>query len=67
MEKILKPYMKQFIADKDLEDDQRVILFINCYPVHIGAEFRAYVAQEFPNVFLLFVPANCEYLTCICT
>jgi hypothetical protein len=61
MVKILKPYVKNYIEVHDLPEDQKVILYIDCYPVHIGEEFRGYVFEEFPNVFLIYVPANCEF------
>lgn len=60
MTEILKPYICSQIELLDLPKDQKAILFIDCYPVHISQEFRAYVAKEFPDVFLLFVPANCK-------
>ncbi|KIM38062.1 hypothetical protein M413DRAFT_13027 [Hebeloma cylindrosporum] len=44
---------------KELAADQKAVLFIDCYPVHIGKDFRIYIFEEFPNVFLIFVPANC--------
>ena len=62
MEEILEPYITETIeTDPELQHDadQKAILLIDCYPVHTGEDFRAYVQQRFPNVFLLFVPANC--------
>lgn len=59
MQNILKPYVEQVIKDQNLPADQKCILLIDCYPVHIGEEFRTYVFVEFPNVFLIFVSANC--------
>ncbi len=56
---ILKPYIEEKIAVNHLPSDQRAILLIDCYPVHTGLEFRTYVWAEFPNIFLIFVPANC--------
>jgi hypothetical protein len=62
MEQILRPYITEAIeADPELQHDpdQKAILLLDCYPVHTGEEFRKYVQQEFPNVFLVYVPANC--------
>lgn len=59
MVRILKPYIEEKIAVNQLPPDQRAILLIDCYPVHIGLDFRTYVWTEFPNIFLIFVPANC--------
>ena len=57
---ILKPYIACYIGMHKLPDDQKAILYLDCYPVHIGQEFLHYVFEEFPNIFLVFVPANCE-------
>lgn len=59
MTEILKPYINTQIEHLKLPADQQAVLFIDCYPVHISEEFHTYVAKEFPNIFLLFVPANC--------
>ncbi|KAJ2934644.1 hypothetical protein H1R20_g2448, partial [Candolleomyces eurysporus] len=59
MTKILKPWVEDYIERASLPADQKSILFIDCYPVHIGKEFRTYVFDEFPNIFLVFVPVNC--------
>jgi hypothetical protein len=63
MEQILRPYIAEAIeADPELQHDpdQKTILLLDCYPVHTGEEFRKYVQQQFPNVFLVYVPANCS-------
>ena len=61
MKYICYPYIQQFLEDHpELPKDQKAILFIDSYPVHIGKEFRAHVFQEYPNIFLVYVPANCE-------
>ncbi|KAK1220285.1 hypothetical protein PQX77_016950, partial [Marasmius sp. AFHP31] len=59
MTNILKPYIEGYTKQHDLPSDQKAILYIDCYPVHTGEEFRSYVFQDFPNIFLVFVPANC--------
>lgn len=59
MTRILRPYIEEKIDVMKLPPDQRAILLIDCYPVHAGLDFRTYVWDEFPNIFLLFVPANC--------
>ncbi len=62
MTNIVKPYVDQYLLHHpELPADQKTILFIDCYPVHIGKEFQAYVLEEFPNIFLIFVPANCTF------
>ena len=47
-------------SDPDLDDDQMAIIFLDCYPVHKGDEFRFYVCDKFPFIILCFVLANCE-------
>ncbi|THU88058.1 hypothetical protein K435DRAFT_830622 [Dendrothele bispora CBS 962.96] len=56
---LIQPYVKQYIQDHDLPADQKAILYIDCYPVHTGKEFRTFVLDAHPNIFLVFVPANC--------
>lgn len=65
MIKILKPYVLDHITRNNLPEDQKSILLIDCYPVHTSKEFCVHVFQEFPNVFLLFIPANCNLLLLI--
>ncbi|KAG6814785.1 hypothetical protein H0H93_012246 [Arthromyces matolae] len=60
MAKILAAYIKAVVEADDLPQNQKAILFIDCYPVHIGQDFRFHVLKEYPNIFLLFVPANSE-------
>ncbi|KAJ3791995.1 hypothetical protein GGU11DRAFT_819129 [Lentinula aff. detonsa] len=64
MVNILKPWIDRAIKDLKLPADQKAILFIDCYPVHTGEEFRVYVFKDFPHIFLIFVPANCKYNAC---
>ncbi|KAG6828815.1 hypothetical protein H0H87_000786, partial [Tephrocybe sp. NHM501043] len=59
MTDILAPYVKSVIKADNLPKNQKSILFLDCYPVHIGKDFCFYVLKEHPNVFLIFVPANC--------
>lgn len=59
---ILKPYIEEKIEANHLPLDQKAILFIDCYPVHISLDFRVFVWNEYPNIFLIFVPANCTGL-----
>ncbi|KAJ3990871.1 hypothetical protein F5050DRAFT_1880346 [Lentinula boryana] len=61
MVNILKPWIDRAIKDLKLPADQKAILFIDCYPVHTGEEFRVYVFKDFPHIFLIFVPANCNH------
>ena len=44
-------------SDPSLDDDQPMIVYLDCYPVHSG-EFWVY--DKFPFIILCFVPANCK-------
>ena len=60
VEHIFEPYHHRVIkVDPDLDDNQISIVYLDCYPVHTGEEFRSYVFNEFPHVILCFVPAGC--------
>ena len=60
---ILVPWRKSVIeADPDLDDDDMVIVYLDCYPVHAGDGFRFYVSDTHPYIILCFVPANCNFL-----
>ncbi|KAF7372434.1 DDE superfamily protein [Mycena venus] len=56
---VLVPYIEGQIQLLGLEPDQKAILYSDVYPVHTGIEFRTFILEEFPNIFLVFVPANC--------
>ncbi|KAG2092673.1 uncharacterized protein F5147DRAFT_748008 [Suillus discolor] len=61
VENVFEPYRCSVIeADPDLDNDQVSIIYLNCYPVHAGKEFRTYVFETFPYIILCFVPANCK-------
>jgi hypothetical protein len=56
---VLIPYTKAVIeADPDLDEDQKIILYIDIYPVHTSQEFRDLVFK-LGNIILIFVPGNC--------
>ncbi|TFK18905.1 hypothetical protein FA15DRAFT_660328 [Coprinopsis marcescibilis] len=54
-----EPWIKKYIELHNLPADQKAIFLIDCYPVHIGQEFRTHVFEEYPNIFLSFIPASC--------
>lgn len=60
MENVYIPYRDQVVKQEGLSADQKSILYIDCYPVHLGEEFRTYLVREHPNVFLIYVPAGCK-------
>jgi hypothetical protein len=56
---IAAPHIKRTITRLGLRPEQKSLLILDCYPVHTGAPFRSYMAEEFPNIFLMYIPANC--------
>lgn len=60
MENVYVPYVERIKAKNRLPDDQHSILYLDCYPVHTGTDFRDYLKQSHPTVFVIYVPANCE-------
>jgi hypothetical protein len=61
------PYVKQVIAEEGLKEDQKSILYIDCYPVHTGQEFRKWMRSEHPNIFVIYVPASCKLIDLLFT
>lgn len=60
IQKIIIPYVQSVIAsDPTLDDDQKAILYIDVYPVHTSEAFQTFVYEGFPNLIIIFVPANC--------
>ncbi|CAA7267612.1 unnamed protein product [Cyclocybe aegerita] len=56
---ILVPWIKHVIEEDGLDEDQKSILYIDCYPVHAEEGFKTYVLDSHPNIILCFVPQNC--------
>lgn len=56
---VLQPYIKSVIDEMGLPSTQKAVFYIDVYPVHSGLPFRSFFFKEAPNVFLVFVPANC--------
>lgn len=55
------PYWQAVLkSDPSLDDDQPMIVYLDCYPVHSGEEFQFWVYDKFPFIILCFVPANCK-------
>lgn len=67
MERIYEPYVAKIVEQDGLPADQKSILLLDCYPVHTSEEFRSYVRSRHPNVFLVYVPANCAFISGSCS
>lgn len=60
IDKVYVPYTNSIIQKCGLKPaDQKSILLLDAYPVHIGVEFWTWVQTLHLNIFLLYVPANC--------
>jgi hypothetical protein len=59
VQKVLHPYFEGKCFDLGLNPlTQRMIWLINYWSVHISAEFRRFMKENFPHILLLFVPTN---------
>ena len=53
---ILMPYLRnQFF----ITGIQKAVLLLDCWNVHLAAEFREWVAATYPEVVILYIPAGC--------
>jgi hypothetical protein len=59
VDKILSSYRMAQIEDLELPTNQEMIWLIDCWSVHISKEFRAWIKKNYPQIHLLFIPANC--------
>lgn len=69
--KVLHPYFCQKLVEKHLvqpysgrsvkvEDiNQRCVLVLDCWKVHISKSFTEWMKEKYPYILLLFVPARC--------
>jgi hypothetical protein len=54
--KVVQPYIASLAGEPSAVPNS--VLLLDCWPVHIGEEFRTYMAETHPNIALLFVPAG---------
>ncbi|EJD52467.1 hypothetical protein AURDEDRAFT_18204, partial [Auricularia subglabra TFB-10046 SS5] len=59
---ILVPYYEAQRILLGLPEDQRYIWLIDLWAVHRSEEFRQWMKQNFPQIILLYIPANCTSL-----
>ena len=57
--KIYVPYTESTIQNRGFSPNQKTILLLDAYPVHIGQAFRTWIKTSYPNIFVIYVPANC--------
>lgn len=56
---ILVPYFRAKIEELQLSDSQKALYIIDCWPVHISADFRHWMKTEYPWILVLYVPPSC--------
>jgi hypothetical protein len=59
VKKVLDPYFSAVKFRMGLGAGQKSVLLLDCWSVHKSKEFRDFMAAEFPNILLIFVPARC--------
>ncbi|QRV73434.1 ATP-binding cassette sub-family A member 6 [Ceratobasidium sp. AG-Ba] len=63
---ILAPYFRTQIELHSLPSTQRCIFQIDCWAVHRSAEFRNWMAINYPWIIILYVPGGCTGLFQAC-
>jgi hypothetical protein len=56
---IVDPFIQTIIEKKNLHQDQKAIIVLDCWSVHKSAEFRGFVKKKYPNLLLVYIPPNC--------
>lgn len=57
---IVEPYCKSVIeSDNSFDLDQKIVLYIDTYPIHTGDEFTTFIFDEYKSIILIFVPHSC--------
>ncbi|KAL3701234.1 hypothetical protein R1sor_019256 [Riccia sorocarpa] len=60
VEFVLVPWLKATCESLHRNPDtQKMVWLVDVYSIHISKEFRDWLALKYPNICLLFVPANC--------
>jgi hypothetical protein len=56
---ILEPYRQKQAKEMGLEKSSKLIWLLDCWSVQMSKEFISWLKEMFPNILLIFVPANC--------
>lgn len=59
VEHIIAPHRAAMIVAHKLKDDAALLLQLDVWAVHISKEFRAFLAEKYKYIHLVYVPANC--------
>ena len=56
---IIKPYRQKQGKEMGLEKYAKLIWLLDCQSVHMSKDFTSWVKEKYPQILLIFVPANC--------
>jgi len=56
---VLQPFLNRQRERLQLPMNFPAVWIIDCWPVHISSDFLTYMSDRYPEIRLLFVPANC--------
>lgn len=57
--RIVEPWRLRKVAEHNLPMDAHTLLILDVWHVHISAEFRSWLEEDFPRYHLRFIPPNC--------
>ena len=55
---ILEPYKHKQAKEMGLENDAKIIWFVDCWSVHMSKDFISWKKEKYPQILLIFVLAN---------
>jgi hypothetical protein len=55
---ILEPYRQKQAKEMGLEKDAKLIWLLDCWSIHMSKDFTSCVKEKYPQILLIFVPAN---------
>ena len=56
--RLVEDYRKRTVQENELPTDQKMIILWDVYCRHRDEDLLALIRDEYPNIILLFVPAN---------
>ena len=55
---ILAPYFRKMIEELKLPSNQKAVYLMDCWPVQISANFRAWMEKEFQWILVVYIPPS---------
>lgn len=56
---VLLPFVNRKCTELGLPRDSHIILVLDCWAVHLKGEFPSWMADKYPQIHVVYVPANC--------